>query len=196
VVSEICEHVTAVIDTVICDGGHFMGITEPGTYYDTISIGSTCDSIIIIHLEFNGPVIIQIDTAICEGEFFAGFNTSGIFTYDSIDMVTGCASIVILDLEVIPLGSGPCITATHEPDEDDLRVYPNPAKKEVYIEASFGIASVRMLAMESKSVAIEDISTDAKRLMIQLEDNIPGGMYILELNTVSGQKFYRKLMVE
>ena len=196
VVNEICENVTFTIDTVICDGGPFMGITEPGTYYDTISIGSTCDSITIIHVDFTGPVIIEIDTAICEGEFFAGHNTSGVFTYDSIDVVTGCASIVILTLEVLPLGEGPCITSTKDPGGDDLLVYPNPVNQEVFVEATFGIESVRILTIESKPLSLRVISNDSKRMTIQLEDNLPEGMYLLEVNTVSGQKYIRKLIVE
>ena len=94
----------------------FSTHTESGVYFDTLQIGSICESFTEIHLTVLWPSNIAIDTSICEGEYYLGYDSTGVFSYDSINPVTGCTDLVTLNLEVIPLGMAQCITGTREID--------------------------------------------------------------------------------
>ncbi|HEY3387576.1 MAG TPA: T9SS type A sorting domain-containing protein [Saprospiraceae bacterium] len=193
-VEEFCQNVVVAIDTVICDGGHYMGITEPGLYFDTVQIGSYCDSITVISLEVVGPIIIQIDTSICEGEAFLGFDSTGVFTYDSINPETECAEIVILDLSIIPLGTGPCITGVGDVDEIGMRVYPNPVRNEIFIESPLPVESLRLLSLDGRMVVQKEFTTQGTNVSLDLKEGIVEGLYILVVK-VEGKEYFKKVVV-
>ena len=189
-----CQNVVVNIDTIICDGGHFMGITEPGLYFDTVQIGSYCDSITVISLEVVGPIIILIDTSICEGEAFLGFDSTGVFTYDSINPETECPEVVVLDLSIIPIGTGPCITGVGDVDEIGMKVYPNPARNEIFIESPLPVESLRLLSLDGRVVADKDYTTQETRVSLQLQDGISDGLYVLVLK-MDGKEYFKKVVV-
>lgn len=193
-VYEICDNVHLVVDTFICEGEDFLGYTESGIYLDTLQIGSICDSFTEIHLTVMEPIQIEIDTAICQGEKYHGFDSTGVFTYDSINPVTGCTDVVALHLEVIPLGTGQCITGTREIDEVTIRIYPNPVQKEIYIRASAGISSVRLYTIDGLEVPIEKISFANTQSIMQIGSNTPDGFYLLAIE-VNGRMYFEKVVV-
>ncbi len=79
--------------------------TEPGIYSDTISGNGVCDSIILYQLNIIAASIQTIDYAICQGGYvyIGGANQveAGVY-YDTLQMATGCDSIVISTLNIIP----------------------------------------------------------------------------------------------
>jgi hypothetical protein len=193
--TQICQHVVVYIDTIICDGGHYMGITEPGLYFDTVQTGSSCDSITVISLEVVGPIIILIDTVICEGESFLGYSSSGVFTYDSINPETECTEVVVLELEIIPAGTGPCLTGIGDLDKVELKVYPNPVRNEIFIEAPLPVESIRFLALHGSVVALKEFTTHGTNASLQLQDGIGDGFYIMAVK-MEGKEYFEKVVVD
>jgi hypothetical protein len=193
-VTEICSDVTVLIDTLICAGGHFLGLTEPGVYYDTTSIGIICDSFTVIHLDVLGPVIIQLDTLICEGESYNGFDSTGVFIFDSINPVTGCTDLVVLNLVVIPLGMGPCITSISRIDGFYLHAYPNPAQNEIFIEMPLPIESVRLISIHGRDVPIRNWALEENRVVLQLIEGTPNGFFLLVVK-MEGRAYFKKMMI-
>lgn len=193
-VYEICDDINVVFDTAICQGQEFLGYTLSGVYFDTLQIGSICDSFTEIHLTVLEPVNLDIDTAICDGESYHGFDSTGVFTYNSINPVTGCTDLVTLNLEVIPLGMGQCITSTREIDAIVIRMYPNPVQEEIYITASAQISSVRLYAIDGLEVPVEKKSFANTESILQISTTTPDGFYLLAIE-VNGRVYFEKVVV-
>ena len=92
----------------ICQGGtytdnNFNGLTQAGTYYDTLINVNGCDSIIEFNLIVNPVYFTQISESIIEGETYNFFSqsltTTGIY-YDTLSTIHGCDSIFELTLTV------------------------------------------------------------------------------------------------
>ena len=194
-VYEICDDVNVVFDTTICQGQDFLGHTESGVYFDTLQIGSICDSFTEIHLTVLGPSNIVIDTSICEGEYYLGYDSTGVFSYDSINPVTGCTDLVSLNLEVIPLGMGQCITGTSEIGAVAIRVYPNPVQKELYITASSDISSIRLYSVDGLEVPVEKISFTNTQAILHISAATTGGFYLVAIE-VDGRVYFEKVVIE
>jgi len=104
----------------ICNGQSYTinshSYTVPGTYIDTLVSVLGCDSIITTQLTINPDIVTNNSKSICFGETYTinshSYNTSGIY-YDTIASVSGCDSIVISSITVIPL---PVISFSHPPD--------------------------------------------------------------------------------
>jgi hypothetical protein len=192
-VYELCEDVRIVIDTSICVGDSFLGFTQTGVYFDTLSIGSTCDSFTEIHLNVYENKPLVIDTVICEGESFLGYSTSGTFIFDSINNMTGCMQSVELSLLVLPIGSSPCLTGIKELNDELIVVYPNPTGGEVYIETQEAIQSLALYTLDDKQVALTDQSVNGNHAKMRLGETIQQGIYILLIEQ-GGRKYYRKLV--
>ena len=100
---------TAISDTICDDATYdFLGLilNISGTYVDTLQTINGCDSVITLDLVVNPTVTFEFDDEICEGTPY----TFGIYTPDTtgtyIDTfvsVTGCDSIVTLNLTVHPI---------------------------------------------------------------------------------------------
>ncbi|MEL7122771.1 MAG: gliding motility-associated C-terminal domain-containing protein, partial [Bacteroidota bacterium] len=93
---------------VICDDGSVtLGdnvFTEAGTYTDSLTSITGCDSIIMLTIVVNPTFEEQLNQTICQGEsFFVGdneFNESGSYTV-TLNTINGCDSIINLELSVL-----------------------------------------------------------------------------------------------
>lgn len=97
------------IDTTLCEGG-FIQIGNntyiaTGTYQDTLNTFEGCDSIIISNVLILPVILTSSDITVCAGETytFGGnvYTASGIY-YDTLSAISGCDSIIMLQLEVLP----------------------------------------------------------------------------------------------
>ena len=74
-----------------------------GLYYDTLLAGNSCDSILITDLTLDSILTKNFNIEICEGDSALAGGiyqvTSGIY-YDTLIAMSGCDSIVIIDLTV------------------------------------------------------------------------------------------------
>jgi len=104
-------------EAVICQGETYLFegnlLNEAGIYIDSLKTVEGCDSITILNLTVNPTFINFIDAIICQDEtyLFAGNQLSEGGQYqDSLKTLSGCDSIVVLNLTVNPLPEIPVIT--------------------------------------------------------------------------------------
>ncbi len=89
--------------------------TASGTYLDTIPNAAGCDRVITIDLTINPAYVVEISDTICNGESFSfggeEITETGQYT-DSLVSMTGCDSVVVLNLMVHSIDTS--ITVTGE----------------------------------------------------------------------------------
>ncbi len=95
------------ISGAICRGGSYIfngrSLSVGGTYYDTLTTQSGCDSIIVLSLVVNQPTSSAISATICNGGSYT-FNgqqitTAGTYT-ETLTNSHGCDSVVTLTLSL------------------------------------------------------------------------------------------------
>ncbi len=98
------------LEAEICEGDRiWLGgayQTEAGTYYDTLTAISGCDSILITELSVFPVSITSFSTQICEGDSIllgGSFRTKEGTYIDTLIAVTGCDSILVTELIVFPV---------------------------------------------------------------------------------------------
>ena len=109
----ILPPVTESINQTICAGDsiNFNGtmLDTTGTYADTLSTLSGCDSIVTLHLSLISTVTHLLNTNICQGDTFnfngALLTSTGIY-YDTLSAATNCDSVVVLNLNAHELNAG------------------------------------------------------------------------------------------
>ena len=98
----------------ICDGENFTvggssSYTQSGNYIDTLtSVVTGCDSIVFLDLTVHPIPMTNLTEEICDGENFtvggsSSYTQSGNYIDTLTSLVTGCDSIVFLDLTVHPI---------------------------------------------------------------------------------------------
>ena len=102
------------VSEAICAGDtfdfHGESLTDAGVYTDTLQTVSGCDSIIVLNLSVNPVYNTPLSDTICAGDtlhFFSQLLTSeGIYT-DTLQTVSGCDSVITLNLTVNPVYNVP-----------------------------------------------------------------------------------------
>ncbi|MCB9285731.1 MAG: gliding motility-associated C-terminal domain-containing protein [Lewinellaceae bacterium] len=106
------DEIRTGLEREICDGETYtVGLsdyTTTGIFVDTLtSLASGCDSIVTLDLTVHPIPVTNLDEAICDGETYtvgtSGYTTSGVYQDVLTSVVTGCDSIVNLDLTVHPI---------------------------------------------------------------------------------------------
>lgn len=100
------------LQTSICQGDSLDFGTQilslPGTYVDTLTAVNGCDSIVTLSLEVLPVFQTTLPVTICDGDsvFFGGsFRVEQGFYLDTLQAGNGCDSVVILDLNVLPIAT-------------------------------------------------------------------------------------------
>jgi gliding motility-associated-like protein len=79
--------------------------TTSGTYYDTLSNSLGCDSIIIANVQFTNTIINNNNLSICQGDSIlinGIYYNNNVTLYDTASSSSGCDSVTITNLNVIP----------------------------------------------------------------------------------------------
>jgi len=105
VVSSFSEN----ISETICEGGSYTvgnsTYTEEGTYTNTLTSTSGCDSMVTLNLSVEQNISVLVNETICEGEdyIFNGTNLTetGLYT-EVLTTSGGCDSTVSVNLTVLP----------------------------------------------------------------------------------------------
>lgn len=154
----------ANLTPTICEGESFaVGdsvFTQSGSYAVVLPSFAGCDSLINIDLTVIPTITTQIDTTICQGFSVAvGNNTysaSGSYA-DTLSAVTGCDSIVRLNLSVIaPVISD--ITATICPGESYMvgdSLFSTPGTYQVLLRSSLNCDSIVNLQLAVLNVSAQ-----------------------------------------
>ncbi|MDX8337673.1 T9SS type A sorting domain-containing protein [Draconibacterium sp. IB214405] len=106
------------LNTAICQGNSYLfagtDITNEGEYKDTLISANGCDSIVTLNLTVNPTYEIPVDASICEGDSYNFgeelLTASGIYK-DTLQSVSNCDSVVVLNLSVYPVYEIPADTA-------------------------------------------------------------------------------------
>jgi gliding motility-associated-like protein len=100
---------TSTIDRTICQGettsvGN-QTFSQAGTYTIRINTGSTCDSVVTLHLKVNPNTSFTLTRTICQGDTAMvngqSYNAAGTYTI-SLNSSNGCDSILTFILNVNP----------------------------------------------------------------------------------------------
>jgi gliding motility-associated-like protein len=97
---EICDYEVYTVGTSIYD--------TTGIFIDTLSsVATGCDSIVTLNLTVNPTLFTDLTEEICDGEIYAvgisEYTTTGVYVDTLSSVITGCDSIVTLDLTVFPI---------------------------------------------------------------------------------------------
>jgi gliding motility-associated-like protein len=156
----VIEPKDSTIDERMCKGETYsfngQEITESGVYtYKTKSLITGCDSIVTLNMDVIEPKDSTIDERMCQGETYSfngqNITESGVYTYTTKSLVTGCDSIVTLNMDVI------------EPDETEITmlmpqdsfyewegdVYRQPGTYKKMLKNQFGCDSLVVLTLDA-----------------------------------------------
>ena len=108
---------TGTVNQTVCAGASytFNGATlsVTGAYLDTFTNALGCDSVVTLNLTVRAASTGTIDQSICPGDayLFNGINrtTAGVFK-DTLSNITGCDSVVTLNLTVLATSTGTITT--------------------------------------------------------------------------------------
>jgi hypothetical protein len=108
---------TGTVDQTVCAGASytFNGATlsVTGVYLDTFTNALGCDSVVTLNLTVRAASTGTIDQSICPGDvyLFNGINrtTAGVFK-DTLINITGCDSVVTLNLSLLANSTGTITT--------------------------------------------------------------------------------------
>ncbi len=105
----VLPNASSVISRTICTGSSYsfggQSLTAAGTYRDTLTAANGCDSVITLILAVQPGVSSTISRGICPGSSysFGGQTLTSSGTYrDTLTSATGCDSVVILTLSILP----------------------------------------------------------------------------------------------
>ncbi len=93
----------------ICPGSTYTlpsgnQVSAPGTYFDTLTSVTGCDSIIMTVLSPSAPIQTNVDDTICQGSNYtlpSGLQVSNAGTYyDTLTSAGGCDSVIVTNLFV------------------------------------------------------------------------------------------------
>lgn len=106
-------------EVAICTGETYehlgQTLNTTGTYIDTLSAGTGCDSVVILDLSVNDPENVGVNETICGTETypFGGANLNIPGTYvDTFQTTKGCDSVVTLLLNVTTVDVGILLTGS------------------------------------------------------------------------------------
>ena len=137
---------------------------------------------------------IEIDTTICEGMDYNGLTESGIYTIDSVDLVTGCDIVITVDLEVLPLSDPLCTVSLNDIETLDIQLYPNPATDFVLVESESPIEAIKIFTTEYQ--LMEHIKPGIGANAVELSTRkLNAGIYFVSIKS-DGKQVFKKLIIE
>lgn len=104
----ISPYITATKNITVCQGDSIFlenqWRTTAGSYIDTVSSSTTCDSIITTNAQFSPYLSNTVDTTSCQGDsvsiYGKYYNTAGTY-YDTVALPGSCNSIATINLTTI-----------------------------------------------------------------------------------------------
>lgn len=163
-----------------CDSTVIHGITyyTSQTVIDTVPGTFGCDSIVTTNLTMNFLDSTTIDTTIAHNQtLYVGGeiqNSSGTY-YDKLKTSTGCDSIVITNLTMLPMGINSKVNNV-------FSFYPNPTNGRVVFNSKekgyLSIFTVQGQIINDKEIVSGMNEFDISDLLV--------GTYILKFNSISG----------
>ncbi len=182
----------------ICEGEsfNFNGdvVSETGTYSQSFASSIGCDSVVTLHLLVHSIPQTTLNAEICQDEFyvFAGdtLNATGVYT-ETLTAITGCDSVVTLDLTVHPRYEVPYDFSICEGENVQLagKTYDQSGTYFDTLQTSQGCDSILIINLEVREIRYEtieevicdDISYDFHGTLLTV-----GGTYVDTLTSSLG----------
>ena len=105
---------------------------------------------------------------------------------------SGCSTDEIL-IEVLPFSDPSCLVSLEDYQETEIKVYPNPAREQFFIEGD-NLEAISIYSMNYQKV--KDLNFDNGMQKVELStEKLNQGFYILAIQS-EGRFMYKKLMIE
>ena len=77
---------------------------------------------------------------------------------------------------------GQLLTSTEEqePDEDKLKIYPNPSTNFLHIEAPIDLISIEIVSMTGKKQRVKMLSNNTSMKVLDISE-LPNGIYVIKI---------------
>lgn len=146
------------VEETICHGGSYVWngktYSNPGMYYDTLVSDAGCDSIATLIIKVSSEIVGKpMQQAICNGGAYTWngntYSVAGTY-YDTIQSVSGCDSIAILELSVMSVLPGEpekALICQGETYAWNSAAYTQPGTYKDTIPSAFGCDSVITLVL-------------------------------------------------
>ena len=183
----------------ICDGETFTvgasNYTTSGIYQNTLAATSGCDSIVTLNLTVNPIPLTNLVESICDGEIYtvgtSDYAVSGNYEEILTSVITGCDSIVRLNLTVIPI---PVITLTEEICDGDsfpvgASTYDATGQYQDILVAASGCDSIVNLNLTVNpvyAVSLTELICDDETFTVGNTSFNSTGTFVVPLQSVSG----------
>lgn len=183
----------------ICNGETYTvgttNYTTSGTYQNTLAAVSGCDSIVTLNLTVHPIPQTNLVQSICDGETYtvgtSNYTVSGNYQNTLTSLVTGCDSIVNLNLTVIPI---PVTTLTEEIcDGDSYAVgtssYTDSGQYQDILTAASGCDSIVNLNLTVNpvyAVSLTELICDDETFTVGTTSFNSTGTFVVPLQSASG----------
>jgi len=128
-------------------------IIESVTIIDTTYGSAGCiTSTDFTYYEMIDVQMLAVDTTICEGEDYQGFTSAGTYVVESIDSITGCFIVTSITLDVLPPSDPACTVSATDIQEQNLKIFPNPASELLFLECDQPIREIDILNMAGQHI--------------------------------------------
>lgn len=191
-----------VVDVAVCYGkGYIINgkeVTTEGVYVDTLTSASNEDSLVVINLTIDDPIVQNKRVQICTGDtlYVGGANqTKTGYYHDTLVTGEGCDSIVITNLVV---------TTCSDIDEVNLnraiKVSPNPSTNGGFkIAIKNGTISehidIRIYNLTGQIVFQKDFNYSSHEYLVNT--NLNTGSYFLQIiDAMNNQVFNQKVLID
>ncbi|MEO1260654.1 MAG: gliding motility-associated C-terminal domain-containing protein [Bacteroidota bacterium] len=174
----------------ICEGNTFTVGTatfeQTGEYEVTLTALSGCDSVVYLDLEVLNFLQTDLNEIICEGETYEvgseSFDESGTYQVD-LTAVSGCDSIVVLDLEVVAVAETPISATICDGDtyQVENEIFDETGNYEVLLTANSGCDSLVQLDLVVMAPIVENLAVEICQ----------GGNYAVGNETFGQSGFYQ-----
>ncbi len=183
-------------------GGAFQ--TAAGTYHDTLGFENGCFEVLVTELIAQPSYFISEEVIMDEGDsiFLAGaYQTEAGVYSDVFQTIYGCDSIIEITLIITParLIGNKLQEETSVHHFVNLQVYPVPFVNHLIAQFNSpedGSVRVRMLDLAGRLLIEREfaVAKGINQLIIQTNEHLPDGAYLLELRNNTGYRMSRMVL--
>lgn len=166
--------------------------------------GSIIENSADIYFDFNEPIKTNtvesfylckdtssiVNISICPDEVYDGYQQTGVYV-DTLSTKSGCDSVRTLNLDVV--FALDCITSTLDAINDELSIYPNPAKNNLYVQYSGNQRLKSYVIYNTQGHLSESIFLNKNSIIGTQE--LSSGIYFLKLIFNDGSFVTKKIVI-
>ena len=161
-------------------------LTETNSYTAVLKTTEGCDSMVILNLQVLETIETTIDTMLCPQDSFL-FGTqmlkeAGVYTQNLMS-ISGCDSIVTLNLTMGVAGEGECMSVGIEEEFlQSIEIYPNPVRQSLFINApTVQLNHIRLINLTGQVLFEQAFNkgNSPNQQEVNMQDFVPGVYWVL-----------------